>query len=117
MWFYGNCEFLLVGRGGVLFCFRQWVWSFVAWVFHNCNSSLFGSGLIFFIRTIKDSLPRMLFDCGVNGGLMDGLGGFVGCWGFSRVCMRVCVCMCAYTCVRIHVFFLLLYLIIIIYYY
>lgn len=101
--------------GGVLFCFRQWVWSFVVWVFHNCNSSLFGSGLFFFIRTIKDNLPRMLFDCGVNGGLMDGLGGFVGCWGFSRVCTHVCVCMCAYTCVRVcvcahtRVFFIIIF--------
>lgn len=44
----------------------------------------------------------MLFDCGANGGLMDGLGGFVGCWGFSRVCMRV------YACVYVHAFFFII---------
>lgn len=41
----------------------------------------------------------MLFDCGANGGLVDGLGGFVGCWGFSRVCVRVYACVYARMCV------------------
>lgn len=81
--------------------YGQWVWRFVVLVFYNCNSFLFGSGWTFFIGTTKDSLPYMLFNCGANGGLVDGLGGFVGCWGFSRACMRACV--------RTRVFFIIIF--------
>lgn len=83
----------------------------MVWVFYNCNSFLFGSGWTFFIGTTKDSLPYMLFNCGANGGLVDGLGGFVGCWGFSRACMRACVYACVYVCVhvRTRVFFIIIF--------